>query len=156
MRGSLHFGTATRLPGDFSSNPPLLVLLKRLPDETRFDELREDQLRVRFGRVGHRVDDEFGAERRLVRVVDAREVLDPTLAREGVHALRVARLADLQRRVHEDLEETFVAEHRAALVARRAVRADGRADDAAAVPRYLAGHEPDAADVRVAILPAEA
>ena len=64
-----------------------------------------------------------GASGRLVRVVDAGETFDLAAARLGVHALDVARLADLQRRVDEHFDEVVGADH--ARARRRASRGTG-------------------------------
>src|SRR5688500_14209591 len=95
-------------------------------------------------------------ERRLVRVVAACELLALAAACFGVHALDVAPLADLQRRVHEDLYEVLLADHVAHVVACGAVGADGRAQDDAPVPHYFGRNETDPTDVDVPVLLAEA
>src|ERR1051326_6709536 len=64
---------------------------------------------------------------------------------------RVARLADVERRVDEDFDEAFAADHVADAVARRAIGAHRRADDGAAMTHDLRGDESDAEDVRVAV-----
>src|SRR5207249_6494411 len=73
-----------------------------------------------------------------------------------VHPFLVAGLADVQRRVDEDLDEAIGADHLAHPVARGAVGTHRRADDGAAVADDLRGHEADTEDVRVAILLREA
>src|SRR4051812_16319463 len=135
---------------------PAADLRERGADETLLDEVREYRLGVLLGRARDCVQRKLRVVRRLVRVVDAREVLYLPLARLPVHALHVARLAHVERRVDEDFDEAVAADQRAALVARRAVRADGRAKNGAAVPRDLRRDEAYAAYVRVAVFLAEA
>ena len=103
-----------------------------------------------FGR-----DHDLRVVRGLVGVGDPGELLDLAGASLGVQALQVAPLALLQggRDVH--LAEA-VADHLADHVAGLDVRRDGRTDHARAVPRQQLGHEPDAEDVGVAVLTAEA
>src|SRR5439155_6278812 len=84
------------------------------------------------------------------------EILDLAAARLRVHPFLVAGLADVERRVDEDLDEAVCADHLAHPVARGAVGAHRGADDGAAVADDLRGHEADAEDVRVAILLREA
>src|SRR5262249_4007273 len=89
--------------------------------------------------------------RRLVRIVNPREVLDLAAPRFGVQSLGVTLFADFQRRVNEDLDEMSSADHIPHVVARRAVRADRRADGHAAVPHDLRSDKSDAADVDVPV-----
>jgi hypothetical protein len=56
-----------------------------------------------------------------------------------------------QRGVDEDFQKAIVADQLPHPVPGRAIRTDGRADDRAAVPHDLRGHEADAEDVRVAV-----
>src|SRR5262245_34671896 len=66
-----------------------------------------------FGRAVGRVDDHLGVLRRLVRRIDAGEVLDLALLRASVETLRIAPHALLERSVDEHLDE-FVAAHQLA------------------------------------------
>ena len=101
------------------------------------------------------VQRDLGVHRRLVGIVDAGEALDLAAAGLGVHSLGVALLAHLERRVDEHLDELIGAHHVAHIVAGRPVRADGGADDHAAVADDLRRHEADAADVDVPVFLAE-
>lgn len=94
-----------------------------------FYEVGHDLLGVLFRRALRAVNNYLGTDRRLVRIINTSEVFDLAGAREPVHAFRVARFADLERRINEDLDETIAADQRAALVARCSVRADGSAED---------------------------
>src|ERR1043165_968884 len=132
------------------------IVARSRQHEALRDEVGEDPFGVLLGGVAEGVERDLGVERRLVRVVDAREVLDLPLARAPVHALHVAPLTLLERRVNEDLYEEVCPDQEAAFVAGRAVRADGGADDRPAVPYYLRSDEADATDVRVAVFLAEA
>ena len=68
---------------------------------------------VLLGRFVLGIEHELGVERRLVRIGDARELLD--LAREGllVEALHVALGADLDRGLDEHLDEAVPISSRA-------------------------------------------
>src|ERR1043166_56056 len=83
----------------------LFGLAGRGPDEAFLGEVGEYPLGVLLRRVGHCVEHDFGVVRGLVGVVNAREVLDLPLARLAVHALRVARLAHVERRSEEHTSE---------------------------------------------------
>src|SRR5436190_20266181 len=68
-------------------------------------ELVEDAAGVVGHRVAHGVQRQLGRRRRLVRIVDAGEAAELAAPRLGVEALAVARLADVERGVDEDLDE---------------------------------------------------
>src|SRR5919199_1571410 len=110
-----------------------------------------------LGQRGDRgVDDDLGARRRLVRVVDAGEPGDLPGAGPRVQALDVAALADLQRRgqVHQH-EPAVPLDQRTGLLTRGLVGRDRRHHHGAAVLDHLAGDEADPADVEVAVLAGE-
>src|SRR5436309_12567079 len=93
---------------------------------------------------------------RLVRVVDAGEVANPSLARLRVHALVVARLTYVEWRVHEHFDEAVRADHVAQFLARASVGAHGRANDDPTVAHDLGRDVADAPYVGITIFLAEA
>src|SRR3954454_19852425 len=103
-------------------------------------------------------DPQVGRFGRLVGVVDAGHARDLAGASAGVQALRVALLAELQRRVDEDLEEVdadlLVDGPRG--VAVRRIRADQRDDGDGAGVGEVAGHVRGPPDVLGAVLLGEA
>src|SRR5690606_25138968 len=105
-------------------------------------------MRREIRRELRRVDPHLGVLGLLVRIADAREVLDDARARLRVEALAIAPLANLERRRDVDLEEAAERlDHLAHLPARRRIRRDRRADRDTAVLRDLARDEADAEDV---------
>ena len=93
------------------------------------------------------VEDQLGLLGRFVGGVEAREVVDESLARLGVQALCVTSHADLERCVDVDLDELAWFQHLAhgsTLCAER--RDEGAQDDEACVHEH-AGHLPGAANV---------
>src|SRR5688500_11536516 len=106
---------------------------------------RDDLLRRLLRRLRLGVDDQLGVLRLLIRIGDARELLD--LALEGllVQALDVTLGARLDRRLDVHLDEA-VAHHRARLAADLAIGRDRGGDHADAVARQEVGDERDPAD----------
>lgn len=80
---------------------------------------------VADGGVGG-LEHQFGGLRRFVGCVDSRELGNLAGARLLVESFRVARLADLDRRIHEDFHETVAADNFARLRAVFAVRGNER------------------------------
>src|SRR6185312_12131353 len=74
-------------------------------DDLLLSQRGDDDLRGIFRRSLAGIDDDLGALRRLVRRVDAGEVLDLAFERACIESLRVALLTDLERRVDVDLDE---------------------------------------------------
>src|ERR1051325_2933407 len=104
----------------------------------------------------NRIERELGIRRWLVWIVDPGKAFDLAFTRERVHALRIAILAYLERRIDKDLAKTIAANHRATLIARRTVRTDRGANHCATVSHNFRGDETDATNVRLAIFFAEA
>lgn len=82
-------------------------------------EIGDDAIGVVF------VNHDLRSKRRLIRVVNAGEVLDFTGAGEPVHTFCIARFADRQRRIDKDFHETVFADQRAAFVSQPALNFDG-------------------------------
>src|SRR5687768_13122744 len=76
-------------------------------------EEREDALRARLDVLARGVDDELRRGQLLVGSADPGELRDLPGARLLVEALRVALLADLDGRVHVDLDEVALLHDRA-------------------------------------------
>src|SRR5210317_1150441 len=114
-------------------------------------------MRGEIGRDTDGVDIHLGALRRLVRIRDTGELLDLTGTCQGIEALTIALLADLQRRGDVNLDEATHGLDQVANVAPgRGVRCDRRTDGDAAVLRDLAGDKTNTLDVEVAVFLREA
>src|SRR5262245_6733978 len=86
----------------------------------------EQDLNELFGAHLGRPETKLRMLRNLVVGIDAREVLDQSLARLAVEALGIALLAHGERRVDEDLDEVAVAEELAREPTLRPERGDER------------------------------
>src|SRR5262245_31226973 len=126
-----------------------------LADEPGRLEVVQDRAGVVLDRDPDGGQPDLGTHRRLVGIVHAGEALQLAALGLGIEALRVPRLAHLDRRVHEDLDEAVGTDQRPALVPGRRVRTHGRADSHAAVANDLGGDEADPPDVGVPVLAAE-
>src|SRR3972149_3839461 len=122
------------------------------PDKAARGEDLEDVSRVVLRGAANGLEDDLGVLGGLVRIVDPGKALDLPAPRHGIHSLGVAGLTDLDRRIHEDLDEVVRPDHVPDVVARGAVRTDGGAQDDTAVAHDLRGNEADAPDVGVAVL----
>ena len=125
--------------------PRRLVLRRREPSclAQRVDDAR----RRLVGRLVGGVDVDLGVLRRLVRRVDAGEVLQFAATRLAVQPLHVARLGDRERRVHVHLEELALAEQRTRHAALGAERRDERHQHDQAGVGHQLRHLGDATDV---------
>jgi hypothetical protein len=98
------------------------------------DELLNDEV-GRFVRTHRgRIDAQFSIFGRLVRAVDAGEILELAGARLGVEAFDVALFGFGERRIDEDLEELAFRDHLPHHLSLRPERRDkGREDDQARI-----------------------
>src|SRR4051812_42376839 len=94
-----------------------------------------------------RIERDLWLNRRFVRIGHAGHLLDLAALRRRIQALDVALHDDVERRADVDLDECGIAarrvDHCPDLVARRAIRADQRADHRAAVANDFGRDEPD-------------
>src|SRR4051812_31900553 len=108
-------------------------------------------------RIAVRVDDQVGGDGRLVWIAHAGEVGDLAPHRLAVEALHVPLYEGVERGVCVDLQERnpFLVGEPSHLGPGFGVGRDGGGHDPHAVAGEEAGDEPDAADVRIAILAGE-
>src|SRR6185312_16072862 len=110
--------------GRIAARPIRMCLIRRLtaidpfgctavsaPDSSPAEQLLDDQIRRFLGTHLRRVDAHLGMLGRLIRAVDAGEILELAGPRLGVEALRVALLGLGERRIDEDLEKLALGEH---------------------------------------------
>src|SRR5438552_11784375 len=109
------------------------------------------QLRIELGRMRDRIQADCRIHRRFVWIVDPGKAFDIAVPGLCVHALRVTRFADLQGSIDKDFNKAIGADHRAHVVARGAVRTDGRTDSRSPMAYDLGRDETDAANVQVPI-----
>jgi hypothetical protein len=75
----------------------------RLPDKPAVDQLLQDQDGILFREMRDRIERYLRLQRRLIRVINTRKVLDFSSTRLGVHAFDVAPFTYLKRRIHKHL-----------------------------------------------------
>src|SRR6185312_10512228 len=99
-----------------------------LRDDLPLPERSDDAPGSILGRARAGVDDDLRALRHLVGRVDPGEVLDLALEGPGVESFGIALLADLERRIHVDLDELALADELAHHAPLRAEGGDERAE----------------------------
>src|SRR5690242_12389932 len=108
-RTPTHCWSLARISARSCSSPergPASRLRDDLPLPQRGDDALGNFLRGALAGI----DDDLRVLRRLIRGVDAGEVLDLAFEGAGVETFRVALLADIERRVDVDLDELAVAD----------------------------------------------
>ena len=153
-----------RSPTRVTSSPPCGAIAGRRVDHAGTSsaqaprgQQRQHAGRALLGLLALRLDAQLRAHRGLVRVGDARELLDLAGEGLGVQTLHVAAGALVDRRVdvHEH-ELPVLLDQLARLLAGLLVGRDGGHDGDAAEPGEAAGDPADALDVGVAVLLGEA
>ena len=122
-------------------------------DQPTIHEFRPDSLDAFVGRFLGGVDHDLRVHGRLVWVGNAGKVLDLSRQSPLVEPLDVPLNQDIQRAVHEDLEE--VRDAVVEFIPHRAVRGDGRRDGNHSIARKQFTDKADAPDVGVTVLFAE-